>query len=95
MYSLLRDLHEKDVFHSPWIVKIKSILNNAGMADMWERGDNIDHKWFPQTIKQRLTDIYNQNLQASVYENGNCKFYRIITENTKLEPYLIRPSNSD
>ena len=79
MYLLLRSMDLKNIYHSPWIIKIKSLLNNCGLPDYWNTAQNIEHKQFTHILKQRLNDIYEQQIQADIENNNShCNFYKII-----------------
>lgn len=95
MFTMLKNLNEKEILSSPWISKIKSILNNTGMSDMWTQGHNYEHKWFSLHMKNRIGDIYNQNLQSTIEENGHSRFYKLIKVENRIQPYLIKLSQSD
>ena len=34
MYRLLRTLHDKKIYSSPWILKVHSVFNNTGLPYM-------------------------------------------------------------
>ena len=52
LYKLLRALSKKGLYHSPWLLKIKNILNETGMSYMWDSSQICCHKWFSLTMKQ-------------------------------------------
>ena len=100
MFKYLRVLHERDIYSSPWILKVKSIFEKTGMPFIWNTanynvGENLqltatpNQTWLKKTIDRRLSDIYMQEWCTEVNNNGQCKVYRIFKKNLKFENYLI------
>ena len=75
---------------SPWLDKIKSILNNIGMSNIYDSINSVNKTWFKNTIKIKLNDIYNQKWSESVFNNVTCLNYRAMTTQKKVQEYLLR-----
>ncbi|KAJ8039258.1 hypothetical protein HOLleu_16914 [Holothuria leucospilota] len=95
IYKLLRALHDKGIYSSPWILKIKNILDSSGMSYIWNDPYDINIPWVKKTLNLRLSDMYEQNWLSEVYENSQCKNYRIFKSRLVLEKYLLSLSNRD
>ena len=93
LYNLLRTLHEKGIYSSGWIIKVKSILDYSGMSYVWNFPTNnnetlIDINWLKNSLNRRLSDMYEQVWLSEVSNNSQCKNYRILK--TKLEENNIK-----
>ena len=68
IYRLHRQLHDKDIYKSPWVVKVKNILDKCGMSYLWTREDIVlDVKRVKSIVSLRLDDILQNR-------NGVVKF---------------------
>lgn len=96
-YKLVKVLHESEnnTFHSKWLDRIKSILDNCGLSDVWLNQEEINSNWLKLALDIRLKDIDIQLWQNDIAENKACVFYRQIKENFESEPYLKLLSNSE
>ena len=66
-------------------------MNNCGLPDYWNTAQNIEHKQFTHILKQRLNDIYEQQIQADIdNNNSHCNYYTIIKQSpyTEYEKYI-------
>ena len=85
LYKLLRILHNKGIYSSPWICKLNSIFNNTGLSYMWDitvivrnpqsfysntQLFTISH--LKKVIEQRLCDMYEQEWLSEVNTNRQC-----------------------
>lgn len=94
LYNLLRTLHEKGIYSSGWIIKVKSILDYSGMSYVWNFATNnnetlIDINWLKNSLNRRLSDMYEQDWLSEVFNNSQCKNYRIFKTKLELERYLV------
>ena len=65
MYNLMYKLFLNTEFTSPWIKLVKDTVENLGYNYMWQ-GQYVDYvELFKIKIKQRLTDQYKQQWEAS------------------------------
>ena len=65
-------------FTSPWLKLVKDTLENLGYNYIWQ-GQYVDNvKLFKIKIKQRLTDQYKQQWEASLYGSSKCSFYKTV-----------------
>lgn len=95
-YRLLRSLYDKGVYHSPWLKKIKSILDNVGLSYLWNSDLGlVNITWLKNTLKGKLDDIFRQNWNAEVNANSTCTNYRIFKSNLQFENYLVTLNQSD
>ena len=102
MYKYLRVLHDKGIYTSPWLLKIKSIFEKTGIPFIWNtpfsstNGNNTHYchnlnlPWLKITINRKLDDIYKQEWCVEVDSNTQCKIYRIFKMNLTFEKYLVK-----
>ena len=84
MYNLMYELFLNKEFTSPWIKLVKDTLENLGYSYIWQ-GQYVDNvELFKIKIKQRLTDQYKQQWEASLYESSKCSFYKTINNDLRL-----------
>ena len=77
-YSLLRD--------------IKVILSSVGMNDVWVHPDNTSVQLLAVQLRQRLQDIFLQNLDSELENSSKCILYKqIVSDNRQLQFYLSKP----
>ncbi len=88
MYRLLEKMSDSNHYISPWILKIKNILDSMGMSDLWSM-ESLNRSWFKQAVNLRTSDISKQNWCAEVNESGSCVNYKIFKEELMFENYLI------
>ena len=93
MYNLIYQLHLNGTYHSPWLMKIKSIICNSGNSYLWyNQQQHVPKKQSLNTIMQQLKDQYLQEWQNEIWRNRKCIFYRIIKVNHGFEGYLKKLS---
>ena len=95
VYALLRKLHENCDFDSRWIMKVKGILDNCGMSNIWEDNSQFSSVWLKSSLDLRLNDIDRQNWSDEVYRNRLCFNYRIFKQELVLEDYLLKLEAGD
>ena len=89
MFNLMYELFLKKEFTSPWIKLVKDTLENLGYNYIWQ-GQYVDNvELFKIKIKQRLTDQYKQQWEASLYESSKCSFYKTINNDLRMQQYLL------
>ena len=89
LYKWIKALHDKNVYKSPWLIKIKSILDGIGMHNLFDNISSVNIVWFKNTIKQKLNDSYINKWSVSVFNSSTCLNYRAMTENKQLQKYLL------
>ena len=64
MYKLLYKLNKESAYKSPWLICVKTILEDCGFPDIW--GSQVitcSKGCFKQQIKRRLLDQFRKNGQ--------------------------------
>ena len=89
LYKWIKVLHDKNIYKSPWLDKIKSLLDGIGMHNVFNTITSVNKAWFKSTIKQKLNDSYINKWSASVFNSSTCLNYRAMTEHKQLQPYLL------
>ena len=96
MYRLTRTLFDKGIYQSPWLCKVKSILDKTGLSYIWNSDvELINPTWLKSTLKQTLHDMFIQEWNAEVFNKSSCLNYRIFKSELQLENYLITLTNRD
>ena len=85
-------MYENNVYHSPYIVYIKSLLNDLGLHGIWLNQENLTFSltWFKEKVKRCLMDQYIQKWQAEIfYVNRSIYWnYRMYKNNFACEHYF-------
>ena len=96
MYRIVLNLHRANEFHSPWLLKIKNLLDITGNSELWLYQDQFPRKAsFLKDAQQRLVDMNAQTWHEEVNSNLKCTNYRIFKNDLKFETYLTGLSCSD
>ena len=95
-YRLIYKLHLNNTYHSPWLMKIKSILCNSGNPSFWFNQVGYAPKTFMKNIlSKQLESQYIQNWNLEVNQNRKCTIYRVFKEKFGFEKYLLELEFSD
>ena len=82
-------------FNSKWINKIKSILNETGMSDVWLNQHMMQGQspyYLKLECKQRFIDQNMQNWHSSLQNASKGRNYSIFKSQIKLEDYILKLS---
>ena len=91
LYRLIYRLHLNNTYHSPWLMKIKSLLCNSGNPDFWFNQEQFSKKLFMKIIfEKHCEDQYIQEWNLEVNKNRKCVIYRIIKDTHCFEKYLTK-----
>ena len=90
IYRVLLKLHLDDIYHSRWLLKIKSILDSCGFSFVWlAQTMNIDNKNMKIAIDKKIDDMAFQTWYGAVNRLKQCSNYRIFKNSLKFENYLL------
>ena len=97
IYLILKLLFERNIYRSPWLMKIHTTLNNIGMNNLWNTCETTSREWIKASVERRLVDIHKQNLSSTIFDNSQTKTYRIFKQslNSDIENYLIELPKKD
>ena len=90
MYTLLRQMHDKNVYTSKWMSYVKSILDTCGLSNIWSQYENVNVKWLKLKVKQTLQDHFIQEWHESMQTNRKAINYRLFKTEFKFENYLVK-----
>ena len=91
IYKLIYRLHLNNTYHSPWLMKIKSLLCNSGNPTFWFNQEEFSQKLFMKIIlAKHFEDQYIQEWNLEVNKNRKCVIYRIFKDAHCFENYLIK-----
>ena len=92
IYNWINALYNQNSYKSPWLHKIKTILDSIGESNFFDNVRNLPGPdWFKSKIKLRINDIYNQKWSSDVANNSVCLNYKLMTEQKKLQKYFKLP----
>ena len=60
LLCLKKKLYEQDLYTSPWLKAIESILNSCGMRNVWINPETFKFEWLKKAINLKLSDMYKQ-----------------------------------
>jgi len=90
-YKLIYKLHVNNIYNSPWLLKIKSLLCNSGNPSFWFNQEDYTSKIFMKSIlAKHFEDQYIQEWNLEVNRNRKCVIYRIFKETHGFEKYLTK-----
>ena len=78
--------------NSAWLECIKRIIENCGFSGIWAAQRVENTRWFVQSIKQKVKDLYVTEWFFTVTNSSSCMNYRLYKENIALERYLLKVS---
>jgi hypothetical protein len=91
IYRLIYNLHLQNIYDSPWLMKIKTLLCNSGNPSFWFSQDQYSPKLFIKIIlSKQFEDQYIQEWNLEVNRNRKCIIYRIFKERHGFEKYLTK-----
>lgn len=90
-YRLIYKLHINNLYHSPWLMKIKTLLCNSGNPRYFLQQEQYFPKLFMKNIlSKQLQNQYIQEWFLEVNRNRKCTIYRIFKEGHCFEQYLTK-----
>ena len=75
LYKILLALHEKDIFHSKWLLSIRNTLHESDKDLTWL--SQVAPVNIAKIVKTKLIENYKEVWKVSVYESPKCLNYRI------------------
>ena len=92
LYKILLALHEKDIFHSKWLLSIRNTLHESDKDLTWL--SQVAPVNIAKVVKTKLIENYKEVWKVSVYESPKCLNYRIFKQAFHFENYFsILPSD--
>ena len=74
LYSILLAMHNRDLFHSKWLMYIKDILNDSGLEHYWLNQTNVPLH-ISKSVKLKLTESHSLSWKEEVFESPKCLNY--------------------
>ena len=69
MYKLMFELDQKNVYHHPWIVYVRTSLNQLGFSEYWLNQNVPSPNYFRNIVKLRIKDQFVQLWQSEINES--------------------------
>ena len=88
VYQLLIALDRKEVYTSPWIKFMKSILNDSGFSYLWDNQVAPNKVFIKSYISKSFSDQTVQNTLVKMNENSKCVNYRVFKHEISREAYI-------
>ena len=76
LYHILLEMHNRDLFHSKWLLHIKSILNDCGKDYFWLNQNEIPTN-ISMSVKLKLMELHSTSWKHSILDSPKCLNYRI------------------
>ena len=88
MYSVLLHLCNTGAYESPWLIAIRSILENCGLNEVWLTQSFHNTLWLKKVVQQTLKDQFIQKWRQVVQTSSKCVLYQSYKDNFEFESYL-------
>ena len=72
-----------------WLSDVKHLLYSLGFGNIWN-SNNINEKHFLLQVKQRLNDVFVQELNGFFDNSSKCNLYKYVNDGFKLQFYLTK-----
>ena len=83
-------MHNRELCNSKWLECIKSILNETGLAYVWESQSVLNKTDIKYYIKQNLKDQFIQKWFSDIDNSSRGQFYSLFKNSFGMEKYLIK-----
>ena len=90
MYDYLFKQFSRNIYRSPWLVYVQTLLGECGFLHIWESQSVGNVMWFKKAIKLRLEHQFKQGWLGQVLHSAKCYNYRLYKEVFGFESYLIQ-----
>ena len=87
LYKILLSMHERDFFHSKWLLSIKYCLTLSGNQNNWQLQEGVP-VGIAKLVKMKLIENYKQEWSESIFNTPKCLNYRIFKAELVLEQYF-------
>ena len=88
MYKLCLQIINSDNANFIWFNKIRNILNECGMFNVWDTQTFINSNWLHSSVKLKLKDQYIQTWHSLIENSPKAINYRIFKETFEFEKYF-------
>ena len=88
LYKVLLSLHQRDLFHSKWLLSVKDSLISSNHDMLWNSQDTVSvPKNIAQKVKLKLIEKFKHSWSNSVF-TAKCLNYRIFKTELVFEQYF-------
>ena len=85
LYKVLLSLHQRDLFHSKWLLSVKDSLISSNHDMLWNSQDTVSvPKHIAQKVKLKLIEKFKHSWSNSVFTSAKCLNYRIFKTRVSL-----------
>jgi hypothetical protein len=88
LYRYLHTCFLNNVYVNPWLLCVKSILDECGLSNIWHIQSFPNPKWLKLVVNNRLKDQYIQNWSSITFSSSSSISFRIFKTEFKFEKYL-------
>ena len=89
-YICYKKLTETPHLNSKWVAKVKQILDDCGMSEIWTAQSPTSH--LSKIVMERLKDQFTQKWNSNLNNSTKGRNYGIFKERIQLENYLLKLS---
>ena len=87
-------LCQTNVYHHPWIVQVRTSLNQLGFSEYWLNQNVPSPNYFRNIVKLRIKDQFVQLWQSEINESRKFANYKIFKTTFGFENYFkLLPTN--
>ena len=72
---------------SCWLSDVKDLIYSLGFGNVWD-SQNVNEKTFLIQVKQRLCDVFIQEMNEFFDKSSKCSLYKYVNDGFKLQLYL-------
>jgi hypothetical protein len=77
IYHCLLELYKNNIFHSPWLLFIRDVLNDTGLSYVWlSQGEGIDEVWLKKSLHRILFDQFVTEWRSDMESSTKCDYYK-------------------
>ena len=88
-YKSLLEMHQRDLFHSKWLLGVKDILISSGNDIFWNSQETVPvPQSIAQKVKSKLIEHFKRTWSDSVFTSAKCLNYRIFKTELDYEQYF-------
>lgn len=73
-----------------WAVKVKNILSNVGLLDLWINQCTLKPEYIFAVAKHRIFDNCKQTILSEINSSSKCYIYKHLIDHFTLQSYLVK-----
>ncbi|MCG8046717.1 MAG: reverse transcriptase domain-containing protein [Candidatus Thiodiazotropha endolucinida] len=95
VYEIHRCLFDNKKCKSPWLENIKQLIEKSGFSNIWAAPYQLNSRWFCQSFKQKLQDMFLQKWDALCNVSSSGLNYRIFKTKFEMNNFISNLTNKE